>query len=371
MLDKKGFTLVELLGVFAILGIISLVTFPYATGMLKKTKEGEIERFENDIFLATEAYINANEEEMFFFKTNKKEQYISTKRLIDSGFISKNIVDPTTKNKLYELDYSVKVTKNGNDLTYILEKENYSTGIYGNYLNNILVWYDGYMPLKTTPNYQLQDLSVYKRDAILSTGAANKNTSTGESGFIKFGTDAYATIGNSFSFRNCDDVTIIARYKLNEYQYGYLPVLSTETQLNGRLFFGIHVYIPNNTDAIVYNYAMNTYNYPTYDNWFYNPPTGFSTPINIIATVYRGYVGTATEDKIFVNGIKQGLIKDAEGETTPIPWADSPVTIARAFENKVDIHPDANITLYSLIIVDGAMTDEQIKQITKALDQRW
>ena len=43
---KKGFTLVELLGVFVILSIIVLVTFPYATGLLKNTKDREYERFE-------------------------------------------------------------------------------------------------------------------------------------------------------------------------------------------------------------------------------------------------------------------------------------------------------------------------------------
>ena len=370
MLDKKGFTLVELLGVFAILGIISLVTFPYATGMLKKTKEGEIERFENDIFLATEAYINANEEEMVFFKTNKKEQYISTKRLIDSGFISKNIVDPTTKNKLYELDYSVKVTKNGNDLTYILEKENYSTGIYGNYLNNILVWYDGYMPLKTTPNYQLQDLSVYKRDAILSTGAANKNASTGENGFIKFGTDAYATIGNSFSFRNCDDVTIIANYKItnSEGQLKKPAVLSTETSSTGRLFFGYA-----DTDENPSAYAINTYyinytNNEIKDNWVHSA-SGTLDKYNkhTIVGVYRGYGGTVDKDKIY----KDGKLLIESNNTDPILWADSPVNIAKSFENIYDIHPYANIYLYSLMIIDGAMTDDQIKQITKALNQRW
>ena len=39
MAYKKGFTLVELLGVFVILSIIVLVTFPYATGLLKNTKD--------------------------------------------------------------------------------------------------------------------------------------------------------------------------------------------------------------------------------------------------------------------------------------------------------------------------------------------
>ena len=41
---KKGFTLVELLGVFVILSIIVLVTFPYATGLLKNTKDKLIQK---------------------------------------------------------------------------------------------------------------------------------------------------------------------------------------------------------------------------------------------------------------------------------------------------------------------------------------
>ena len=57
---KKGFTLVELLGVFAIMSMIVLIAVPSVTNMLKQSEQDQYANFENDIFLAAEAYLSSN-----------------------------------------------------------------------------------------------------------------------------------------------------------------------------------------------------------------------------------------------------------------------------------------------------------------------
>ena len=55
---KKGFTLIEMLGVIAILAIILLLTFPILTQTLKQTKENKL--YLKDLKASTETYIELN-----------------------------------------------------------------------------------------------------------------------------------------------------------------------------------------------------------------------------------------------------------------------------------------------------------------------
>lgn len=120
MKNKSGFTLIELLGVFALLGVISLVVVPYATGMLKKTKSDEKNRFNDTLFLATEAYIHSNEDSYQELQTNGSVVYVSLGELVANGFLSKNLTDPKTKSKI-DLNQSIKVEKTESGLRYAIE----------------------------------------------------------------------------------------------------------------------------------------------------------------------------------------------------------------------------------------------------------
>ena len=112
---KKGFTLVELLGVFVILSIIVLVTFPYATGLLKNTKDSEYKRFEKNLFLAAEAYIEANSEIYSQFSENDSMDYISISELIANQFLSEKMTNPKKKEKVIQTG-CIKVTKTNEEL---------------------------------------------------------------------------------------------------------------------------------------------------------------------------------------------------------------------------------------------------------------
>ena len=59
-MNKKGFTFIEMLIVISFIAIIALIAFPNLSGMLKKIDNQKYQRFLSDVFIATEAYVQAN-----------------------------------------------------------------------------------------------------------------------------------------------------------------------------------------------------------------------------------------------------------------------------------------------------------------------
>lgn len=57
---KKGFTLIEMLGIITVLAVILLVTFPVMNKSLKKMKENTTDNFENNLKISAETYIELN-----------------------------------------------------------------------------------------------------------------------------------------------------------------------------------------------------------------------------------------------------------------------------------------------------------------------
>lgn len=156
---KKGFTLVELLGVFVILSIIVLVTFPYATGLLRNTKDSEYKRFEKNLFLATEAYIESNSEIYSQFSENGTIDYISISDLIENQFLSAKMTNPKTKTEINE-NGCIKVTKNNDELEYeYIPEEDFGLSQYTN--ESLLSLYDAYKkPITTNGTNYLKNLST-------------------------------------------------------------------------------------------------------------------------------------------------------------------------------------------------------------------
>jgi len=156
---KKGFTLVELLGVFVILSIIVLVTFPYATGLLRNTKDSEYKGFEKNLFLATEAYIESNSEIYSQFSENGTIDYISISDLIENQFLSKKMTNPKTKTEINE-NGCIKVTKNNDKLNYeYISEEDFGLSQYTN--ESLLSLYDAYKkPITTNGTNYLKNLST-------------------------------------------------------------------------------------------------------------------------------------------------------------------------------------------------------------------
>lgn len=96
---KKGFTLVELLAVFALMSAIMLLAAPAITGMLKKAEEGKINTFKENIFLSAEAYLSDNRDEYLELREVDKLTYVRINNLLKS-YLNSNIINPYSNNQL-------------------------------------------------------------------------------------------------------------------------------------------------------------------------------------------------------------------------------------------------------------------------------
>ena len=171
---KKGFTLVELLGVIIILGVIALITFPIINKSIKSSKEKALEQVINNIEKAAYEYSISND---IGYQTFYNKIELST--LVNAGILKDNIINPVTDEQMqgcvlykwveeykqYEFKYdeecsiTVKsiydtvieqfpyLATNGNGCVTSTENNySYMGGCYikGNPTNNS-IWYSGFL----------------------------------------------------------------------------------------------------------------------------------------------------------------------------------------------------------------------------------
>lgn len=110
MKNKKGFTLVELLGIVAIIAAILAFVVPSVIGMLKRDDEKEYQRFLDDISLATESYVQLNINEYPNLAVTGGTYTITMQQLIENGYIKSNMINPRTDRKINASD-TIQVTR--------------------------------------------------------------------------------------------------------------------------------------------------------------------------------------------------------------------------------------------------------------------
>lgn len=87
-MNKRGFTLVELMGVLVILGVLLIFTVPTVTKTLKNSEKNEKAEYDNTVCLAVKSYVEI-----------KREVYpftISLGELRDEGYLSTSLKNPET-----------------------------------------------------------------------------------------------------------------------------------------------------------------------------------------------------------------------------------------------------------------------------------
>ena len=100
---KKGFTLVEILGVIVILSLIAIISYTGIVSMNRNYKEKEFEDYKKSLYMATETYININKIEI------NDTVYVTVSELFDGSYIDKVVENPKTEKE--EHNAKVKITK--------------------------------------------------------------------------------------------------------------------------------------------------------------------------------------------------------------------------------------------------------------------
>ncbi len=120
---KKGFTLAELIGVIVVLALISLITIPAISKILKQNKSGLCETQMNNILSAARSYGADN---VFTLPTSTQPGEdtleITLQDLIDGGYIEANIENPATR-EIIDPDSSIYIIRTGKKWTYELSDD--------------------------------------------------------------------------------------------------------------------------------------------------------------------------------------------------------------------------------------------------------
>lgn len=106
IMNKRGFTLTELITVIAIIGLILLITIPVYTGVMNNNKEEKYKLYVETVEKAVLTYADIEEND----GDNKS---VTIKYLIDNGYLKESSDGITLKDK----DKTIYFTKSGTEVT--------------------------------------------------------------------------------------------------------------------------------------------------------------------------------------------------------------------------------------------------------------
>ncbi len=114
-MNKKGFTLAELIGVIVVLALICLVSVPAIANVLKTNKKSLCETQLNNVLAAARNYASEN---LLSMPANDGDlKTITIQDLIDNGFIDQNIENPVTKEN-FDSEIEITIKKVGKKLEF-------------------------------------------------------------------------------------------------------------------------------------------------------------------------------------------------------------------------------------------------------------
>ena len=114
-MNKKGFTLIELISMIIILAVISILSITTLTKTMKNSNVKEIETFKDQIINACGVYVETFINEHF---TSSNEEEILLTELMEEKFLTTNITNPTSCDNS---NVVVLATKNLSDRTVSYE----------------------------------------------------------------------------------------------------------------------------------------------------------------------------------------------------------------------------------------------------------
>lgn len=116
-MNKKGYTLIELLAVLSIIAVILLIAIPSVTRQLTGIEDNNYKQFKQNIYLGAESYINANPDEFVSLKEANGESCIDIENLVYEGWIKSTMKNPKTGKKI-SMSGSVKIVNINGEYRY-------------------------------------------------------------------------------------------------------------------------------------------------------------------------------------------------------------------------------------------------------------
>ena len=112
-MNKKGFTLIELVATIALLAIISIISFVSINGVINQSKVNDCESLERNIKSAAKEYVSDNRYEDNFDEDDDKIEIININKLIDAHYLLEKIVNPFDNSKNVDGDeIEIKISLN-------------------------------------------------------------------------------------------------------------------------------------------------------------------------------------------------------------------------------------------------------------------
>lgn len=139
---KKGFTLIEVLGVVTLIGLISLIIVPLVERTVKEGKEKAYQVQMDGIYLALKNWATDNTD--FFVGSNATEgASLTIWQLKSAGYLDYNLINPKTGNCIAN-DMIISVIRNGDKYDYLIDEESGTeTEVCGSPLNEPVLILNG------------------------------------------------------------------------------------------------------------------------------------------------------------------------------------------------------------------------------------
>lgn len=118
-MNRKGFTLIELIVTIALLAVVSIISFVSITGIINDSKEKDCNNLVKSIKSATKDYISDNRynnvfiSNVFISNVTGYTYYMSAKILTDENYLSSPITNPfDTKSEIEPSSIKIEITLN-------------------------------------------------------------------------------------------------------------------------------------------------------------------------------------------------------------------------------------------------------------------
>lgn len=117
-MNKKGFTIVELLVTITLLAIISTISVISITSFINKNKENNYEILKNTILEASKEYVADN-------RYGNIEPSITAQYLLDNHYITSGLTDPKTGKNIDLNSVIITITYQNRNYIYEVKQEDW------------------------------------------------------------------------------------------------------------------------------------------------------------------------------------------------------------------------------------------------------